>query len=1003
MSTTLLNALDEPTRGAASTSASTRAGSGAATPLENSQDNPFPGLRPFGASEAHLFFGREQHIESLLERLSEQRLSAVVGLSGSGKSSLVFAGILPRLRRGYRPRGALAVGQRSSWRIAELRPGDAPMAHLASALQRAAQDEDARALGANNEEEDVRDRELELALLEAQLARSQQGLTEACLSLDLGPNENLLIIVDQFEELFRYRELSRKDGAVKDPAAAFVQLLLRASAQREVPIYVMLTMRSDFLGECAQFSGLAEAINDGQYLVPSLNRDQREQAIRGPMAVAGARIAPVLVQRLLNDAADARDQLPLLQHALMRSFDLWKNDAGRGAAPELTLEHYQRAGGMREALGKHADEALLGVAAELGQEGVRVSERLFRALTERGAQGRGVRRPCRASEVLASADTDLATLSRVVGHFTGDRRGFLTQAPAAGALSESSLIDISHEALMRTWPSLRRWTAEEFAFANQLQYLNEAEQKHDQGIAGLLRDPELKLSLEWVERARPTPAAAARYGADLKRIHAFLNASSEAQRAALHAERDARIVRRFRRIFKEAKLSTVVALLAVPIFLLLQGSGVLDGMLPLDTRFKFLSVAVRELGAERPLDARLAAVVIDDRSVEALQEQRRFGEPFGPMGPNWRVLEADALTHLADAHAKVVVFDTMFGVRAPASPLVREGTKALAAAIDSARRRGTAVVIAASTKDAAGELDTDPLIREALEERGPSDAHYAPGYLASPCLGFADSGAAVFVTLVTTRPDRAPQPSLALAALLSLWQTPSVAVDAADRTLFLNGAGPQRELGFAGFGRKIGADSGCGALVLGDVPGQQVVELSPAGLERGAASVTPFEDVLASSSKLEVAGKIVVLGAQMFDSPAQPGVARHKVDGHEILQCPAPWSCARAEHFGMSIHVDALNNLLRGRAIRPIAPALQLLLMLALCMAVTWQRLRTRERPPWVQRGRLIGLMALDLVFVAVAAVFFDVLMDEAYHLIAMLGTYLVVGRLDRASAESHS
>jgi hypothetical protein len=98
----------------------------------------------------------------------------------------------------------------------------------------------------------------------------------------------------------------------------------------------------------------------------------------------------------------------------------------------------------------------------------------------------------------------------------------------------------------------------------------------------------------------------------------------------------------------------------------------------------------------------------------------------------------------------------------------------------------------------------------------------------------------------------------------------------------------------------------------------------------------------------------------------------------------------------MSIHVDALNNLLRGRAIRPIAPALQLLLMLALCMAVTWQRLRTRERPPWVQRGRLIGLMALDLVFVAVAAVFFDVLMDEAYHLIAMLGTYLVVGRLDR-------
>ena len=117
-----------------------------------------------------------------------------------------------------------------------------------------------------------------------------------------------------------------------------MKLLLEATDQREVPIYVVITMRSDFLGDCAQFRDLPAALNDGQYLIPRMTRDQRREAITGPVAVGGATIAPRLVQRLLNDVGDDPDHLPVLQHALMRTWEAWQSE-GRPEAP-IDLQHY---------------------------------------------------------------------------------------------------------------------------------------------------------------------------------------------------------------------------------------------------------------------------------------------------------------------------------------------------------------------------------------------------------------------------------------------------------------------------------------------------------------------------------------------------------------------------------------------------------------------------------------------------------------------------------------
>ncbi len=227
--------------------------------------NPFPGLRCFLAEEDYLFFGRHEQIEDLVRRLRTNRLVAVVGTSGSGKSSLVRAGLLPAVLGG----GMAQAG--SAWDIAVMRPGGSPLAHLARALCEAG----------------LYDADAEDALfhLQATLSRSRNGLLEAVRQSPAAAGSSLLLVVDQFEELFRF---NRASAMSQEEAIAFVNLLQHATQQADQNVYVVLTMRSDFLGECSQFLGLAEAVNDGEFLIPRMTRDQIQQAIEGPIRVRGA-------------------------------------------------------------------------------------------------------------------------------------------------------------------------------------------------------------------------------------------------------------------------------------------------------------------------------------------------------------------------------------------------------------------------------------------------------------------------------------------------------------------------------------------------------------------------------------------------------------------------------------------------------------------------------------------------------------------------------------------
>ena len=492
--------------------------------------NPFPGLRPFEPDEDHLFFGREQEIDELLRRLRSAHFLSVVGTSGSGKSSLVRSGLIPSLYSGY------MVSAGSSWRVAILRPGEDPIGHLAAALVKAGLlSTDDRELADTNR-----------VMVEATLRRGSLGLVNAVRHARIPARDNLLVVVDQFEELFRFRR-TRAIENPREEAISFVKLLLEAGRQSTLPIYVVLTMRSDFIGDCIEYPGLPDAINNGQYLVPRMTRAQVRLAITGPVAVGGGEIAPRLVLRLLNELGDDQDQLPVLQHALMRTWDHWEHH--RQPGEPIDVATYEAIGTLRQALSLHAEEAYQETGTDRARQ---ITERMFKALTDTFSDPRGVRRPTTLGELAGICEATQAEVAGIVEIFRRPGRSFL-MPPSTVPLGERSIIDLSHESLMRRWTRLVDWAEQDRLSSTFYMRLSQAAQWYAEGSAGLWRNPELELGMQWKRDHRPTPHWGRRLDESFDDAMAFLD-RSEREQVRIELEK----ARERKRKLRQARWTAVV-------------------------------------------------------------------------------------------------------------------------------------------------------------------------------------------------------------------------------------------------------------------------------------------------------------------------------------------------------------------------------------------------------------------------------------------------------------
>lgn len=476
-----------------------------ATYLFGEQQNPFPGLRAFGIEESHLFFGREGQSEVILEYLARNHFAAVTGASGSGKSSLIYCGLIPVLFGGF------VAGAGSSWRIIATRPGNQPVRNLAEAIA------DSETQGYENAENKV---ETYRNLVYALLRRNSFGLIEAVSQMQLQKGENLLLVIDQFEELFRFKDSRDDTVTTLNETEAFIKLLVNSVRQRKLPIYIVLTMRSDFVGECSQFQELTTLINDSNYLVPQMTRDDFSRAILGPIAVKGMEIDPQLYQEILNSISEGSDQLPVLQHVMMRTWEFWQkyNESGT----PLRLRDYEAAGKMENALSMHANEAF----EVLSEEGKRICKSMFKTLTEKSTDNKGIRHPATVKEIADVAQAQIEEVIKVINEFRSRGRSFVTPAENI-ELNEQVVIDISHESLMRVWDRLRGWVEEETNSVQMYLRLSEASSLYQLGKTSLWRPPDLQLALNWKKTQQPSLAWAKKYNPAFEKVMVFLDASEK--------------------------------------------------------------------------------------------------------------------------------------------------------------------------------------------------------------------------------------------------------------------------------------------------------------------------------------------------------------------------------------------------------------------------------------------------------------------------------------------
>lgn len=474
--------------------------------MRSNANNPYVGLRPFEVDESILFFGRNDQTLELMQRLHDHHFVAVVGSSGSGKSSLLRAGLIPSLKAGY------LVDDSDHWLISIMKPGQSPLYNLAGSILRQV-DPAADAAAVNRFVQKIKEEGADALLNLIAPVRKEKNI-------------NFFLLVDQFEELFRFT-MEHNDIAKKDEAIDFVNIMLELSQQKQLPFYVVITMRSDFIGDCARFYGLPEAMNESQYLVPRLNRVQMKTAIEGPAKLYGGKINPALTSRLLNELGRVKDELPLLQHALMR---IWDHAMDAEKNGELDLSDYESIGGIENALSNHADEALAGMT----ETELALTKKIFQSLTAVDEYGHRIRRPVLLSGLKALTGAGKDELLGIINLFIKDKRSFLVISKTVD--DDDKLIDISHESLIRQWKILSEWVDEEGESASNYLQLSESAGLYKQKKKDFLTGSELQIALEWYDRFEPVAAWANRYKGGFAESIDYLKASEKDWNARMEME-----------------------------------------------------------------------------------------------------------------------------------------------------------------------------------------------------------------------------------------------------------------------------------------------------------------------------------------------------------------------------------------------------------------------------------------------------------------------------------
>jgi hypothetical protein len=427
-------------------------------------DPPFQGLQYFSEADADRFFGRELLTSRLVARLHRERFLAVVGASGSGKSSLLRAGVIPSLRRGQKlAEGVMPPSDSPKWGMITLTPGARPMEALAASI--AVPGEPLAAIAALRDE------------LAEDASRFSLAVRRR---LDHHAQPHLLLFVDQFEEVFTLcRHAEERE--------AFIACLLEAAGQEgEIPLTVLMALRADYYADVARHDRLRQAVSQHQEFIGAMTREELVRAIDRPLAQGNWRIQEGLIEVILDDIGYEPGALPLLSHAL---HETWIRRRGR----TLTLSGYTESGGVRGAVAQSAES----VFENLRSEHQTVARMIFLRMAEVGRDSHDTRRKATYPELITRS-TDELVIDAVIDILADARLVTTGTQPPEG----TKVVEVAHEALIREWTRLRGWLEKDREGLILHQRLTEDATEWvrlERGPDVLYRGARLKLAQAWAE------------------------------------------------------------------------------------------------------------------------------------------------------------------------------------------------------------------------------------------------------------------------------------------------------------------------------------------------------------------------------------------------------------------------------------------------------------------------------------------------------------------------
>jgi hypothetical protein len=497
--------------------------------MDKKNFNPYPGLRPFAPEDSELFFGREAESDEVISKLLKNRYITILGASGIGKSSLIYGGVLPKIMN-------LKIRESLDWRIISFRPGTDVFGNLADAL--------------SNEISDSGQKKIERETILSQLLDNPGSFSDIVSKYLIRKDDNVLLVIDQFEEIFRYYSPG-KSGISHATAIKFVDFLVNSVIKPDGNIFIIVTMRSDYLGECSHYKGLTRFVNNSNYLVPYMGTENLKEVIEKPVNYAGAKIDPTLVEALLNDLRDRTDQLPVLQHALMRTWAHWQvlDEPDK----PINKADYDSIGTIINSVSQHADE----VYENLDRRGKEICAILFKSITRKGPDNKGFRHPSDIETIKSIAGCSDKELFDIIEKFRSS--SLLVITPGEGViLNDNSVIDLQNDYIISLWKRLKDWIDSEDASMQMYSRLSEASALYQQGKTGLYIPPDLQLAIKWRDQNNPTLSWAVQYNPAFERAMVYLRTSEKA-----YLEEEQNKIRLQKRKVKRITLITRVLVIAV--------------------------------------------------------------------------------------------------------------------------------------------------------------------------------------------------------------------------------------------------------------------------------------------------------------------------------------------------------------------------------------------------------------------------------------------------------